>query len=158
MNTETEKKPDAQNYSKAEMLIRKPVKEVFEAIINPEITTKFWFTKGSGRLDENKKVEWVWEMYNHSVPVFVKSIQPPEKIIIDWGNDGDLTTVEWTFKNIHDSETFLSIVHSGFQGDQDKIISQVRDSTEGFTIVLAGLKAWLEYGIQLNLVADRFPR
>jgi hypothetical protein len=33
----------------------------------------------------------------------------------------------------------------------------VRDSTEGFTIVLAGLKAWLEFGIRLNLVADRFP-
>ena len=158
MDPEIERKPDAQNYAKAEMLIRKPVKEVFEAIINPEITTKFWFTKSNGRLDENKKVEWVWEMYNHKVPVFVKSIQSPEKIIIDWGNDGDLTTVEWTFKNIHDNETFLSIVHSGFKGDQDKIISQVRDSTEGFTIVLAGLKAWLEYGIQLNLVADRFPR
>ena len=59
---------------------------------------------------------------------------------------------------MHPNETFLSIVHSGFKGDQDKIISQVRDSTEGFTIVLAGLKAWLEYGIRLNLVADRFPR
>ena len=31
--------------AKAEMLIRKPVAEVFEAFINPEITTKFWFTK-----------------------------------------------------------------------------------------------------------------
>ena len=31
---------------KEEMLIRKPVHEVFEAFINPDITTKFWFTKG----------------------------------------------------------------------------------------------------------------
>jgi uncharacterized protein YndB with AHSA1/START domain len=158
MDPVTESKPDAQNFAKAEMLIRKPVEEVFEAIINPEITTKFWFTKASGRLDENKKVEWVWEMYNHSVPVYVKSIQPQKKIIIDWGNDEDLSTVEWTFKKINNNETFLSIVNSGFKGAGDKIISQVRDSTEGFTIVLAGLKAWLEYGIRLNLVADRFPQ
>jgi uncharacterized protein YndB with AHSA1/START domain len=158
MNPETEIEQQSQNFAKAEMLIRKPVKEVFEAIINPEITTKFWFTKGSGRLDENKKVVWVWGMYNHSVPIFVKSMQPLEKIIIDWGNDGELTTGEWTFKNINDNETFLSIVQSGFKGTPDKLISQVRDSTEGFTIVLAGLKAWLEYGIRLNLVADRFPR
>lgn len=34
--------------AKAEMLIRKPVAEVFEAFVNPEITTKFWFTKSSG--------------------------------------------------------------------------------------------------------------
>ena len=54
MDPEKEKKPDTQNFAKAEMLIRKPVKDVFEAIINPEITTKFSFTKSSGRLDENK--------------------------------------------------------------------------------------------------------
>ncbi len=30
------------------MLIRKPVAEVFEAFVNPDITSKFWFTKGSG--------------------------------------------------------------------------------------------------------------
>jgi len=33
--------------AKAEMLIRKPVEEVFEAFIDPAITSKFWFTKGS---------------------------------------------------------------------------------------------------------------
>jgi hypothetical protein len=30
-------------------------------------------------------------------------------------------------------------------------------STEGFTLVLAGLKALLEHNIILNLVPDRFP-
>ena len=35
--------------AKAEKLIRKPVAKVFEAFINPEITTKFWFTKSSGK-------------------------------------------------------------------------------------------------------------
>jgi len=38
-----------------QMLIRKPVAEVFEAFINPEITTKFWFTKSSGRLAQGEK-------------------------------------------------------------------------------------------------------
>ena len=31
--------------AKTGMLIRKPVADVFEAFINPDITTKFWFTK-----------------------------------------------------------------------------------------------------------------
>ena len=134
MESEIMKKQNAQPFAKAEMLIRKPVKEVFEAIINPAITTKFWFTKGSGRLDENKKVEWTWEMYNQSVPVFVKSIEAPYKVIMDWGNGSELTTVEWTFKYINDNETFLSIVQTGFKGTSDTLISQVRDSTEGFAI------------------------
>ena len=43
------------------MLIRKPVADGFEAFINPDITTKFWFTKGSGRLEVSKPVQWDWE-------------------------------------------------------------------------------------------------
>jgi hypothetical protein len=31
------------------------------------------------------------------------------------------------------------------------------DSAGGFSLVIAGLKAWLEHGIQLNLVTDRHP-
>ena len=40
--------------AKAEMLIRRPVTEVFEAFVNPAITSRFWFTKGSGRLEPGR--------------------------------------------------------------------------------------------------------
>jgi hypothetical protein len=30
-------------------------------------------------------------------------------------------------------------------------------ATEGFAYTLAGAKAWLEHGLQLNLVPDKFP-
>ena len=40
--------------SKTGMLIRKPVAEVFEAFVDPDITTKFWFTKSSGRLESRQ--------------------------------------------------------------------------------------------------------
>ena len=59
---------------KTEMLIRKPVAEVYEAFINPAITTKFWFTKSSGRLEPNKQIQWDWEMYHLSVQVGVKKL------------------------------------------------------------------------------------
>jgi hypothetical protein len=35
---------------KAEMLIRRPVAEVFEAFVNPDVTTRFWFTRSSAKL------------------------------------------------------------------------------------------------------------
>lgn len=53
--------------------------------------------------------------------------------------------------------TFVRITESGFSGSGDEIAQQVSDSTQGFSLVLAGLKALLEHGIRLNLVADRFP-
>jgi uncharacterized protein YndB with AHSA1/START domain len=146
-----------QNFAKAEMLIRKPVEEVYEAFVNPEITTQFWFTKSSGRLDRHKQVDWTWEMYQHTSPVSIKSIEANSRIVIEWGDKEEASTVEWTFKRWRETGTFVSIVNSGFKGTPDELIAQVRDSTEGFSLVLAGLKALLEYNIRLNLVGDRFP-
>jgi hypothetical protein len=51
----------------------------------------------------------------------------------------------------------VSITTAGFAGDAAEITRQVVSSTEGFTLVLAGAKAWLEHGLALNLVWDRFP-
>lgn len=150
-------KNPTKDFAKAEMLIRKPVEEVFNAFIDPAITTQFWFTKSTGKLEANKQVEWTWEMYNVTIPVVVKSIEPNAKILIEWGSQHETTVVEWTFKNLDGQGTFVSIVNSGLTGTPEEVIAQVRDSTEGFTLVLAGLKALLEHNIRLNLVKDRFP-
>lgn len=144
--------------AKAEMLIRKPVTEVFEAFLNPEITTKFWFTKSSGRLEAGKHITWTWEMYNLSIQVVVKEIELDKRILIEWGNNGSMTTVEWIFTPYENDTTYVTITNSGFKGDGDKVVSDALDSKGGFTWVLAGLKALLEHDIELNAIADAFPR
>jgi uncharacterized protein YndB with AHSA1/START domain len=142
--------------SRTGMLIRRPVADVFNAFIDPGITTKFWFTKSSGKLAAGKQVQWEWEMYNVSAAVTVKSIEPNKHILIEWPGYSGPTTVEWTFETHHDG-TFVQIKESGFTGNTDELIKQVADSTGGFTLVLAGLKALLEQDVRLNLVKDRFP-
>ncbi len=144
-------------FGKAEMLIRKPVAEVFEAFINPEITSKFWFTKSSGRLEPGKQIQWDWEMYDSSAQVNVKIIDENKRILIEWSGYGTPTTVEWIFTPHTDNTTFVSIAETGFSGNGDEIVKQALDSTEGFTLALVGLKALLEHDIILNLVSDRFP-
>ncbi|MFP7299244.1 SRPBCC family protein [Neobacillus niacini] len=139
---------------KAEMLIKRPVEVVYEAFINPEITTKFWFTKSSGRLEEGKTIRWDWEMYGVGDELIVKEIQQNKKISIEW-TDG--TQVEWIFTPRGDNQTFVSITNSGFSGSGDEMVSHAIDSMGGYTMVLAGLKAYLEFNIQLNLVSDKAP-
>ncbi len=126
--------------AKTAMLIRRPLTEVFEAFIDPAITTKFWFTKSTGKLEAGKQVEWCWEMYNVTVPVHVKKIEPNKQIIIEWGNYQHLSTVEWTFESIAGKGTYVSIINSGFQGSPAEIIAQVSDSTKGFTFVWQRLR------------------
>ena len=144
--------------AKAEMLIRKPAAEVFEAFANPAITSRFWFTKGSDKLETGKQVQWDWEMYNFSVRVDVKIVTSNERIVVDWYAHGEPTTIEWTFKSLGDDSTFVSVTNSGFKGDGDQIVKTALEATEGFTFVLAGAKALLEHGVELNLVRDRFPQ
>lgn len=143
--------------AKAEMLIRRPVADVFEAFVDPAITSKFWFTKGSGKLEPGARVQWDWDMYNVSSQVKVKDLEQHRRILIEWSADGTSTEVEWTFTPREDTTTFVSITNAGFTGDGDELIQQAIGSTEGFTLVLAGLKALLEHNVQLNLIADRFP-
>lgn len=145
-----------QNFAEAGMLIRKPVSEVFEAFINPEITTNFWFTKSSGKLEEGEEVTWTWEMYNLDVPVRISEVIPNEKIEIDWGNYDDMTRVIFLFQPVSENETYVNVVNDLFRGNTDELKKQIRDSTGGFNLVMAGCKAWLEHGINLNLIRDRF--
>jgi uncharacterized protein YndB with AHSA1/START domain len=143
--------------SKTAMLIRKPVADVFEAFINPDITTRFWFTKSSGRLAVGKPVQWQWEMYDISIRVTPKVIEPNQRIVIEWPGYGGRTTVEWRFLRQTEGTTFVSISESGFSGDEEGVLNAVVNSTQGFSFVLAALKALLEHDIRLTLVADRHP-
>jgi uncharacterized protein YndB with AHSA1/START domain len=143
--------------AKAEMLIRKPVAQVFAAFVDPAVTTNFWFTKGNGRLEAGKQVTWTWEMYNVSTQVHVKAIEANKRIVIEWGDPGETSTVEWVFTPYEGEATFVSITNSGFQGDLNSVITQALDATGGFTWVLAGAKAYLEHNLRLNLIADRYP-
>ncbi len=140
---------------KAQMLIRRPVAQVFEAFVNPEVTTKFWFTKSSGRLALGKKVRWDWEMYGVGAELTVKAFEENRRILVDWDNDP--TTVEWCFDSPEESATLVCISTWNFPGCCEEVLPMAVDSKGGYTMVLAGLKAWLEHGIELNLVSDQFP-
>ena len=144
--------------AKAEMLIRKPVAEVFEAFLDPAVTSKFWFTKGSGRLDSGKPIRWDWEMFGVSAEVSVKAIEANKRILVEWSSsDGNPTAVEWLFAPRADDTTFVTITESGFSGDGDQVVQKALDSRGGFTFLLSGLKAFLEHNIELNLTADHAP-
>ena len=137
-----------------QMLIRKPVEIVFNAFIDPVITTKFWFSKSSGPLQEGKTVTWEWEMYKVSSNVTIKKIIPDQLISTEWGDPA--TTVDYEFNALTEDTTYVVIKNYGFNLSGEELIAAVINNTGGFTTVLDGLKAYLEYGIELNLVGDKF--
>jgi len=138
-----------------QMLIRKPAAEVFNALIDPTITTKFWFTKSSGKVETGKEILWEWEMYGVSSKIFVKAAKKDEQILFDWGEPS--TTVEMKFIPKSADKTLVQISNWGFSGNNDEIMEKALDSMGGFSFLLASLKALLEHNVVLNLVADHVP-
>jgi uncharacterized protein YndB with AHSA1/START domain len=139
--------------AKTEMLIRKPVAEVFAAFTEPERITKFWLAHASGRLEAGARVHWDFIVQGAATDVEVEKLEANQRILIRW-SDGD--TVDFRFSRRGDSETFLSIENSGFSGDDDEAVAKAVDSTGGFTLVLCELKALLEHGISMNYGPDKF--
>jgi len=141
--------------AKAALLIRKPIAEVYEAFVDPEIVTNFWFDKSTGRLESGKSVQWHWTMFDMIVDVKVLDAKENEHIEIEWGTSAeDTSTAEWTFEQRSPDTTFITIVNRDFPGDIDKVVNSALDCTGGFALVLAAAKAWLEHGVRLNVVAD----
>ncbi|RXM51168.1 MULTISPECIES: SRPBCC family protein [unclassified Chryseobacterium] len=141
-------------YVEAQMLIRKPIEDVFEAFINPEVTTNFWFTKSTGKLEEGKTVTWEWEMYGVKNVVNVHQIISNQLIKTVWGEPS--VNVDYEFKTMENG-TLVVIKSYGFTQTGEELLRQVNDNTGGFTTVLDGCKAYLEHGINLRLIEDKFP-
>jgi uncharacterized protein YndB with AHSA1/START domain len=143
--------------AEAGMLIRMPALEVYEAFAVPAITPKLWFTKSRGRLEVGKHLRWYWEMYEVCSTVEVKALEPGKRILIEWTANSETTAVEWNFTAHEDGNTFVSITDSGFIGNGDNVMQAAKGGKTSLELVLAGLKSYLEHGIQPNLVAIRYP-
>jgi uncharacterized protein YndB with AHSA1/START domain len=139
------------------MLIRRPPAEVFQAFVDPAITTRFWFTKSSGKLVPGASIRWDWEMFGVSDTVFVKEVEENSRILIEWGDGDESTTVEFRFIPWRDDATYVQVSETGLRGHGDELVSRVADSTGGFYQVLCALKALLEHDIVLTVVLDHNP-
>jgi uncharacterized protein YndB with AHSA1/START domain len=142
--------------ARAGMLIRRPVAEVFEAFVEPAVTRRFWFSRGSGRLEPGAAVRWDWDMYGVGTDVKVKAIEPNRRILVDWDVASQPTEVEWRFEGRGDA-AWVTVENRGFHGAPDEQVAAALDSTGGFALVLAGAKIWLEHGIDPRFVPDRHP-
>jgi uncharacterized protein YndB with AHSA1/START domain len=140
--------------TKIQLRIRKPAEDCYEAFVDPAITSKFWFSEGSDRLDAAEIVTWTWGMYGMSSKVLVKELAPVTRILVDWDyGTEDVKTIEWAFTDRGDGSTLVEIIQHNVSGD----IAKITDLSSGFAFVLASAKAWLEHSVRLRIVEDVHP-
>lgn len=142
------------------MLIRRPAAEVFQAIADPAITSRIWYSKSSGPMTPGATLTWTWEMYGASGQVTVQEMLPDRSIRFTWSGyrPEHPTTVEFRFTpRDSGTTTYLEVTETGFTGTGDELVAFVTDSTAGFSFLLSSVKALLEHDVVLGLVPDAHP-
>lgn len=140
--------------AKASIGIQKPVSEVFEAIINPEIMQNYFISKGTGIMEVDKEVFWSFPEFDGSYPLKTKEIIPNERIVFVW-DPKSVVTIE--LQKLSDNNTMIKVAEEGY-ADDEKGIKWAIGQTEGWANFLACMKAWLEYGIHLRKGAFDFMK
>ena len=140
------------------MLIRRPARDVFAALTDPALTTRFWFTKSTGPVAPGAELTWTWEMYGVSSAVSVTDFEEDTRLRFTWSgyDPAHPTTVEFRLVPWAGA-TYLQVTETGFSGDADTQVSRALDSTQGFTFLLSSLKAFLEHDVVLRVVLDAHP-
>jgi uncharacterized protein YndB with AHSA1/START domain len=135
---------------KTALRVAKPVKEVFEAIVDPQKMANYFIARGSGRMEEGKTVEWSFPEMEGAFPVNIKKLVQDQQVIFTWNDaDGSETTVTITLQPVTEEVTFVVVTEGEKQATEDGI-RWLKSNTEGWANFLACLKAFLEHGINLR--------
>ena len=141
------------NY-KVWMIVDRPVHEVFEAVADPKELSSYFTTGGaSARLEAGKTVTWDFHDYPGAFPVHVKDVVPDERIMFEWQGDEpgakrDIS-VTMTFTSVEDGRTKVEVAETGWS-DSDAGVKASYGNCMGWSQMLAAMKAWKEYGINLR--------
>ncbi|MHA2394360.1 MAG: SRPBCC domain-containing protein [Promethearchaeota archaeon] len=140
---------------KVALQILKPIKTVFEAIINPVKMSNYFISKSSGRMIEGKEVRWRFPEFEEEFPINVGKIEQDRYISFTWEIDGEDLLVEMTLNPIEVDATVVTITEKS-RNINELGINWLMRNTEGWANFLACLKAYLEYGINLRTGAFDF--
>jgi len=143
--------------AKASIEILKPLEEVFEAIVNPDIMSNYFLQSSTGRLEEGVTVEWKFPEFDDIFPVTGKVIKAYDYISFDWSGGIEGMIVEIFLESYQDVFTVVRIKESFMKMDEEGL-KQAIGQTEGWANFLACLKANVEYGINLRKGAFDFMK
>jgi uncharacterized protein YndB with AHSA1/START domain len=129
--------------------ILKPIEEVFNAIVSPEILSNFFISRASGPIEEDNTVIWFFDDVGVQVQVIVKTVKENELITFFWTAIGLTTQVDIKLTVINSNTTAITITEKSFQLDYLGV-SKALKQTQGWTDFVCSMKAYLYCGINLR--------
>lgn len=135
---------------KTALQIGKPKIDIFEAIVDPGKMANYFISRGSGRMEEGRTVEWAFPEFPDTFPVKVTKTEPSKNVIFEWeGPEGRTLEVNITLEEISPSQTLVRVTEGAMEANEVGI-RWLAQNTEGWANFLACLKAYMEHGINLR--------
>lgn len=133
--------------------ILKPANDVFEAIVSPDKVVNYWFSSGTARIEQGKKITWRYDEYNAEVEISVLEVIENKRIVYSWGGYDEETVVTMTINELDNGSTLIEVIESDLKENDPEIVDKMIGQKEGWVYVLTCLKAYLENGVN-NLRAS----
>lgn len=128
--------------------IRRPVAEVFDAVVDPKKLTGYFIKTSTGPLAAGATVKWSFAEAPEPFDVKVSEVVENRRIVFDWPADGGYDTRVWmSFEPLDEASTMVRIEEGGWPPGSDRAS---HDNAGGWMHMLCCLKAYLEYGINLR--------
>lgn len=140
--------------ARVSLQIQKPVEEVFEAIVNPQIMTKYFISESRGRMETGKELFWEFGDFPGKFPVKVTEVQSDSMVSFVWDEE---TIVRIILEEQTDKSTVVTITE-GEKELSEKNLEWLIGNTFGWGNFLDCMKAYLEYGINLRKGAFDFMK
>jgi len=137
---------------KVRMGISKPASEIFEAIVNPELMSKYFISASTGKMESGKTLTWSWPDFDGDIQIKVGKVEKDKVVSFEWNGSGNNCVVVITLEAKDENKTLVIINESEWPADY-KGAKQCMGQVEGWTNFLCCLKAYLEYGINLRVGA-----
>lgn len=134
--------------------VGRPPADVYEAVADPEQLSRYFTTGGArGRLEAGADVTWDFADFPGRFPVTVVEADPPRRLVIRGEAREGIhaeTTTTFEFEPVDDgARTLVTITESAWRATAEGAKSAF-GNCEGWTGMLAALKAWVEHGINLR--------
>lgn len=131
-----------------EQKINKPVREVYDAIVDSRHLSQYFVSASSGSLEQGRTVIWSFGP-DGETDVRIKNIENNSLIEFEWRATGMLTTVTIHLEVIDPRTTNVKIYESEFRLNKEDFYTAA-DQSHGWTNMLDCLKAYLEFGVNLK--------
>lgn len=129
--------------------ILKPIGEVFEAVADPAKMAHYFISDASGALAEGATVTWEFADVGAKVDIHVLSVRKNEKIVYESSALGRpiRTTIEFAADG--PAAAIVTVTDSSFNLNE-KDVKLALGQSAGWTYMLCGLKAYLQFGINIR--------